>query len=645
MGSVREFAERVLFSESLEEKLAPPEAGVVDEAQGSAIALPEAPGRPAELRLTPRGVRAGFPGVARIGDERERGRLLHFFANHELLATELMALVLLRFPEAPAEFRAGVLRTLREEQMHTKLYLRRMASCGVDFGELPVNGFFWDLVAPMETPLDYVTRLSLTFEQANLDYSRGYARVFREAGDVDTARLLERIHDDEIGHVHYGLQWFRRWREGRSDWKAFCSLLRLPMSAARAKGGFEFNAESRRAAGLDEEFIGELRGYARSKGRRPNVHWFNPGAEDELAGRRPAAAGKVERALAPLMALVARREDVVLVEEVPSLEQRLAWQREGVELPEFVAWSEADELRERGLGRARPWAATPSAVARAAALGLELEPTERRLFSKLEHAALRRELLEAGDWERLAGAEHGGAEVASVAEVERLAGRWPRLVLKAPFGTAGRERMVIEGRLDASRWEALAAWFGEEPRLLAEPWVERRLDFSIQYDRDEAGLRRRGFVVLENTGRGQFRSARVVRGVADGLPEAERRAFYDGGRWRRWLEETFEPRLEGWLGDYCGPLGVDAMGFREAGGLRLQPLLEVNPRFTMGRVALELDRFREGPGGSVLTIAAEGAEPPAGALRLNPTGLGLAAWWSVTPRLAATAGAGCGRRR
>ena len=53
-----------------------------------------------------------------------------------------MALVLLKFPEAPPEFRSGVLRTLKEEQMHTKLYLKRMAECGVDFGDLPVNGFF-----------------------------------------------------------------------------------------------------------------------------------------------------------------------------------------------------------------------------------------------------------------------------------------------------------------------------------------------------------------------------------------------------------------------------------------------------------------------------------------------------------------------
>src|SRR6185369_14542659 len=113
---LREFAERVLFATTLEEKLQCPEL-IVDEQPGSALEAPLAPGRPPELRFKSQGSsRVDFPGMHRLHEERERGRLLHFFANHELLATELMALVLLRFPEAPAAFRKGVLQTLRDEQ-------------------------------------------------------------------------------------------------------------------------------------------------------------------------------------------------------------------------------------------------------------------------------------------------------------------------------------------------------------------------------------------------------------------------------------------------------------------------------------------------------------------------------------------------
>src|SRR4030095_9735385 len=109
--------------------------------RGPALKAPLTPGRPTELRFKSQSSgQTDFPGMHRLHEERERGRLLHFFANHELLATELMALVLLRFPESPTAFRRGVLQTLKDEQVHTRLYLARMKACGIHFGELPVSG-------------------------------------------------------------------------------------------------------------------------------------------------------------------------------------------------------------------------------------------------------------------------------------------------------------------------------------------------------------------------------------------------------------------------------------------------------------------------------------------------------------------------
>ncbi|MGN6644272.1 MAG: DUF455 family protein, partial [Verrucomicrobiota bacterium] len=223
---LRAFAEQVLFATSLEEKLRCPE-GITDERPGPALMTPETPGRPVELRFKPQvSGKAEFPGLHQLEQQRERGRLLHFFANHELLATELMALVILRFPDAPAAFRKGVLQTLKDEQEHTRLYIERMKDCGIQFGELPVSGYFWRSVSTMENPMDYVSSLCLTFEQANLDFARHFARGFAQVGDASTAKLLEKIYRDEIGHVAYGLKWFRRWKNpNESDWDAFCRQL------------------------------------------------------------------------------------------------------------------------------------------------------------------------------------------------------------------------------------------------------------------------------------------------------------------------------------------------------------------------------------------------------------------------------------
>src|ERR1043166_708548 len=280
---LREFAERVLFATTLEEKLECPKI-IRDLQPGVPLAIPALPGRPPELRFKPQhSGKADFPGLHQLKTAAERGRLLHFFANHELLATELMALVLLRFPYAPAPFRRGIFETLKDEQIHTRLYLRRMVECGIEFGELPVSGYFWRAVSGMSNPLDYVTSLSLTFEQANLDFCRHFAQRFETVGDDATAKLLNRIYRDEIGHVAYGLKWFRRWKNPQeSDWDAFCRQLKFPLSPSRAKG-LTLNVEGRRAAGIDAQFLAALDVFSQSRGRTPNVFVFNPFAEARMA--------------------------------------------------------------------------------------------------------------------------------------------------------------------------------------------------------------------------------------------------------------------------------------------------------------------------------------------------------------------------
>jgi hypothetical protein len=55
-----------------------------------------------------------------------------------------------------------------------------------------------------------------------------------------------------------------------------------------------------------------------------------------------------------------------------------------------------------------------------------------------------------------------------------------------------------------------------------------------------------------------------------------------------------------------GPVGVDAFVYRDAAGqVRLKPVVEINPRYTMGRVMLELmQRVAPGAGGEFRLVNA-----------------------------------------
>jgi len=587
---LRAFAEQVLFTDSLAVKLAEPAEPLSDTQRGKPITQPDRPGRPEALQLRRDGVRVEFPNPSHLRDDRQRGILLHFFANHELLATELMALVLLRFPEAPTAFRRGILRTLQEEQLHTRLYLDRMRECGVHFGDYPLNRFFWDAIAPMETPLDYVTRLSLTFEQANLDYARNYACILRESGDSTTAEILERIYHDEIAHVGYGLKWFRRWKaEGERDWEAYHRRLTFPLSPARARGMAPFNAAGRRAAGLDPDFIREVELFSRSRGRTPNVFLFTPDAEAEMAygleGRGYAPRKGIlalARDLEWLPAFLCHRDDVVLASEQPSTAHREKLHRLGLDLPEFELLDSHGDLppgsllRQRKINRLEPWAWCPRSARVLGAVGDTSErwnASVRALFSKAEQT------LQFG----LEGTVCESEEAFLQAPLETAEG-----VVKAPFGAAAqRQRRFDSGhRRDILPW--VRSVLAQQGAVVVESWRERVMDFSIHYEMKAEGLRRLGFVRMENERGGQFRACLAGGKITQGLP-SELARF--------WAENVLamDPAnaLEPWLraAGYRGPVGIDAFIYREATGqLRLREMVEVNPRYTMGRLTLELAR-------------------------------------------------------
>src|SRR5262249_56441662 len=101
------------------------------------------PARPPELRFGGGGEPPPMPHPDTLADPRRRAMAHHIMANHELQALEVMAFVLRAFPEAPAEFRRGLVRIMQDEQRHTRLHLDRLAELGMLFGDIPVNGYFW----------------------------------------------------------------------------------------------------------------------------------------------------------------------------------------------------------------------------------------------------------------------------------------------------------------------------------------------------------------------------------------------------------------------------------------------------------------------------------------------------------------------
>lgn len=626
------FASTILYADRWQEKLVPSAEGFSDLHPGAPLtAIPHFPGRPRNLT---RIGRSDFPKVETLGEDLARGRLLHFFANHELLAMELMALTLLKFPRAEASFRLGLARTIVEEQKHLSLYVARMRELGVDFGDLPVTDYFWNTLKDGRSPLEFVVQMSMTLEQANLDFSLYYQKAVEAVGDAPTAALLQTVYQEEIGHVKHGVMWFNRWRGAdqsqEDDWDAYNRLLLPPLNPQRAKGPV-FCAAARREAGLSERYITEMEVYSGSKGRPPSYWHYNPLCEAEIVRGKPGFTGtqtvrELGLDLACVPAFLALQTDVVLVEEMPRVGWLKSLQDAGFVLPEFRKLRrEGENFPERHLAGFEPWGWSPDAFERFKPAAARLHRVESgngvwarglleksdfgqtklgALFSKTWSLDFYRRWIEAHPEDRAVFGP-GVALAATLGETftEWVAARdylarklaaGETVLAKAPWGTSGtmNKRILKAEEIDSNLGKWIQNTIELQGAVVLEPWLDKVADLSMQIEVGEK-CRVVGARQFINGGRLEYRGT-LLGPKFRGLDAEHLRFLYaesaHGSPLSRWqaLGEAIgeELRAQG----YQGNVGVDALLARREGRVFLRPVVEVNPRWTMGRVAMELEK-------------------------------------------------------
>lgn len=253
----REYARILLEGASLEDKLISLKNIDYTESVAS-YELPENPGRSNTLRFDNQQVK--FPRNTSFHLEEKRGLALHFFANHELLAIEMMAAALLIYPDTNKDMiqmKKGLIKTIQDEQKHLKMYLARMKEFGIEMGDFPLNDFFWRSMEKLTTPTHFYSAMAMTFEAANLDFAQFYEEGFRAVEDFKTADIMRVVVEDEISHVALGAHWLNQWRGDKDLWNYYKTHLPGVMTPARAKG-IHFDKEIRLRAGLDPEFITKL---------------------------------------------------------------------------------------------------------------------------------------------------------------------------------------------------------------------------------------------------------------------------------------------------------------------------------------------------------------------------------------------------
>ncbi len=175
------------------------------------------------------------------------------------------------------------------------------------------------------------------------------------------------------------------------------------------------------------------------------------------------------------------------------------------------------------------------------------------------------------------------------AATRALGGTEPRWVVKAVFGMSARERILGRGspREPDENWvRRRLTW---HRAVFFEPWVDRIDEVGIQIDVPKTGLPTLvGLTPMLVDAQGQY--------AGSWFQYDPSRFQHDERLWSQAIEVALRAASELQSQGYFGPLGIDAMTYRNAEGRQhVRPLQDLNARWTMGRLSLGWRRLL-GPG-------------------------------------------------
>ena len=185
-----------------------------------------------------------------VGTLEGRARLLHAIVHIEFSAINLALDHAARFRGMPQAYYADWIGVAAEEAEHFTMLRRRLNELGHDYGDFPAHGGLWEMAEKTAGDvLDLMALVPRLLEARGLDATPPIQRRLEQAGDEASARLLDIILRDEIGHVGLGDRWFRtlcaeRGLEAESTYRALLKRYRAPWpqapmnERARLQAGF-----------------------------------------------------------------------------------------------------------------------------------------------------------------------------------------------------------------------------------------------------------------------------------------------------------------------------------------------------------------------------------------------------------------------
>ncbi|HHJ35835.1 MAG TPA: ferritin-like domain-containing protein [Gammaproteobacteria bacterium] len=224
-------------------------AGTLTWSQLPEVSQLPVPGRPLKPELVdPRDVpRRNFSSL------KGRLTLVHAIAHIEFNAINLALDAVYRFQMMPEQYYTDWCKIAAEEAQHFTMLSDYLEQHDAAYGDFPAHNGLWEMA--VKTDFDVLTRMALVprvLEARGLDVTPGMIEKLQPTGDTPLIGILQKIFDEEIGHVRIGSYWYKTLCKERKldSRKTFLELIEKYMQGARF-GPFE--TEARMEAGFSKE--------------------------------------------------------------------------------------------------------------------------------------------------------------------------------------------------------------------------------------------------------------------------------------------------------------------------------------------------------------------------------------------------------
>lgn len=342
---------------------------------------------------------------------------------------------------------------------------------------------------------------------------------------------------------------------------------------------------------------------------KSDIYLFNPTCELAVANgsenyMAPAQLRKFEDELGTLPWILARSQDIILVDKVPSQQFTDLLETAGFRLPIFLKKESSlsdPSFLTADKGFLFPWGWSPAAHK----LLLPLKPAccseflnapvaewrevHRELYSRKSALTILQRIINENYSENKLSINDIPEVCASHEQIIALQHKWGKVVVKAPWSSSGRGLQILRpNEYNQTNRQVINGYLKQQGFVIVEPWHNKVLDLSFQFFSFGNGkIEYRGLTPFSTDHSGRYIGNYLQELPPELTPELKEFLSENLDNVKTVLYQMLAS--SNYSADYYGWFGVDAIIFRSSDGkLKFHPCLEINCRFTMGAIALSL---------------------------------------------------------